>query len=188
MTISLCLTIIGQGIPCDIYRLYYIKQDWQFLCCAQYACNMMSWVREVSLECAVNNSINNIQHRLTPPPRSEKKVWRKLAAEDRQESASGGKEKTQGVSVAQAEVSPFRAGTPRPHLKRQSCCGSWWRASLIGHRCQVPHALCLCYELRNGLLTLNATRLLTFSRKAEGRETLQTLALRLAAIEALESK
>lgn len=95
MTINLHLTMIVHSIISDIYRWYYTERDGQFVCCAQYTCNMMSWVREASLECAVNNSINNIQHR--PAPLSQEKVWRKLAAEDRQESASGRKEKKQGA-------------------------------------------------------------------------------------------
>lgn len=87
--------------------------------------------------------------------------------------------------MAQAEVSPFRAGSPRLHLKRQGCgdraCGD--RASLSSATC-----LSLCYVGRNGLLTVNATRLFTFSRKTERRETLHMLALQLAAMKALESK
>lgn len=69
MTMDLRVTIVGQDVPCDIYRQFYIKQHWQFLCCEQYLCNMMSWVRERSLECAVNNSINNTQPRLAPQRR-----------------------------------------------------------------------------------------------------------------------
>lgn len=54
----------------------------------------------------------------------------------------------------------------------------------VAHRASLSSATCLslCYESRNGLLTLNATRLLTFSRKNGRRETLQTLVLQLATI------
>lgn len=70
---STCMlqTIIGQDIPPDIYRWCYIKQDLQFPCCVQYTCNMMSQVEETSLERAVNNSINNMQHGLVPQLRGE---------------------------------------------------------------------------------------------------------------------
>lgn len=61
-------------------------------------------------------------------------------------------------------------------------------ASLVRHRCQVPHALCLYCERRNGWPTLNATCQLTFSRKAEGSETVQIPALRPARIESSHSR
>lgn len=51
----------------------------------------MSQVEETILGCAVNNGINYTQHRVSLY--SEEKVWWKLAAEDRQENTSGGKEK-----------------------------------------------------------------------------------------------
>ena len=41
------------------------------ICCVHYTCNMMSQVREANLECAVNNSINNIQHSLVSLLRRE---------------------------------------------------------------------------------------------------------------------
>lgn len=112
-------------------------------------CTVIWWVESGRSALSLQLTIVLITYNTGLFPCLREKVWRKLAAEDRQEFASGGKEKTQGASVAQAEVSPFRAGSPRPHLKRQGSFSLWWRASLIGHRCRVPHA-CLC-AMRAGM-------------------------------------
>lgn len=179
MTISRLRTIIGQGIPRDIYRWHYIKQDWPFLCCAQYTCNMMSWVRKASLECAVNNSINNIRHSLAPratlPGRESVTEMRSRGQTrvrkwgERQDARSLGgagrgvafQGRNPSVCVLKGKGAAAARGGVRP-------------SSGIPVKC---HMLCVC-GMSAGMarLTLNATCLLTFSRKTERRETLQMLA------------
>ena len=140
-------TITGQGIPFDIYRCIIKSRIGNFS--VVHNIPVTWWAESARPALSVQLTIVLITHNTGLSPCSQEKVWWKLAAADRQESASGGKEKTQGASMAQAEVSPFRAGTPGPHLIRQGCCSSWLPASLIGHRCQVPHA-CLC-AMRAGM-------------------------------------
>lgn len=70
-----------------------------------------------------------------------------LTAEDRQEFASGRKEKTQGASAAQAAVSAFRAGSPLPHLKRP---GLQSAVACVAHWASLSSATCLslCYAMK----------------------------------------